>query len=96
VKPVRSGIVIRPHRALFLMVTWWWLVVSPAAAQEEDAYDGRSTDETVRFVVGGLIAIALATAVLMLVFIWHTSPRRRQRVASRRGAGAVDLAPTED
>ena len=37
-----------------------------------------------RLVGGSLSAVAGATAILMLVFIWHTSPRRRFRVATRR------------
>jgi hypothetical protein len=68
-----------------LAASWWVLVAAiPAAAQDDSAYDGRSTDDTVRLVVGGLIAIAAATAVLALVYVWHTSPRRRTRVAARR------------
>jgi hypothetical protein len=54
------------------------------ATEDEDEFDGRSTADTVRVVVGSLIAVAGATAILMLVFIWHTSPRRRFRVANRR------------
>jgi hypothetical protein len=50
----------------------------------DDAFDGRSTRDTVRFVVGALVAIAGVTAVALLVFVWHTSPSRRQRVADRR------------
>lgn len=50
----------------------------------DDGFDGRSTRDTVRFVVGALVAIAGATTVSLLVFVWHTSPRRRQRVANRR------------
>ena len=55
----------------------------PIAADEEE-FDGRTTADTVRLVVGSLIAIAIGTALLMLMFIWHTSPRRRFRVATRR------------
>lgn len=51
---------------------------------DEEEFDGRSTEDTVRFVVGTLVGIAAVTTVMMLVFIWHTSPRRRLRVATRR------------
>ena len=50
----------------------------------DDEFDGRSTRDTVRLVVGSLIGIAAGTAVMMVVFVWHTSPRRRLRVATRR------------
>lgn len=56
------------------------------ASDEEEPFDGRSTDDTVRLVVGALIGIAAATALMMFMFIWHTSPRRRLRVATRRAA----------
>jgi len=94
VNPVRSRTVARPaffpirvpHRALGfvgLTAAWWWVTAAPVVAQDE-SYDGRSTDDTVRLVVGGLVAIAVGTAVLTLVYLWHTSPRRRHRVAARR------------
>lgn len=51
---------------------------------DEEPFDGRSTEDTVRVVVGSLMAIAGATALLMLGYIWHTSPRRRLRAATRR------------
>ena len=67
------------------------------ATEDEDEFDGRSTADTVRVVVGSLIAVAGATAILMLVFIWHTSPRRRFRVATRRGERRrSQLASDED
>jgi hypothetical protein len=53
-------------------------------AADDDDFDGRSTRDTVRFVVGSLVAIAGVTAVSLLVFVWHTSPSRRQRIAVRR------------
>ena len=55
----------------------------PAVA-DDDEFDGRSTADTVNIVVGSLIAVAGGTAFLMLMFIWHTNPRRRLRVAIRR------------
>ena len=55
----------------------------PAVA-DDDEFDGRSTADTVNIVVGSLIAVAGGTAFLMLMFIWHTNPRRRLRVATRR------------
>ena len=77
----------RPIRALALVGVW--LVVfgsSVAGAVGEEQYDGRSTDDTVRMVVAGLLAIAAVTAVLMLVYVWHTSPRRRLRIARSRSS----------
>ena len=56
---------------------------APTAADEEE-FDGRSTAATVRLVVTSLIAVAGVTAIMMLMFIWHTSPRRRFRIATRR------------
>lgn len=86
--PVRSCAVgTRPIRALALVVAWLVVTASPvAAAAGDESYDGRSTEDTVRIVVGGLVAIAAVTAVLMLVYIWHTSPRRRLRIARGRTA----------
>jgi hypothetical protein len=79
----------RPIRALALVVVWLAVVGSSVAgAAGEEIYDGRSTDDTVRMVVGGLLAIAAVTAVLTLVYIWHTSPRRRLRIARNRSPEA--------
>jgi len=76
-------------------------------AGDENDFDGRSTQDTVRLVVGSLIAIAVGTAVMMVVFVWHTSPRRRLRVATRRAerrraeaasakSGVAEPAPDDD
>ncbi len=88
--PVRSCAVgTRPIRALALVIGWVAVLGSSvAAAAGEETYDGRGTDDTVRMVVGGLIAIAAVTAVLTLVYVWHTSPRRRLRIARGRSSEA--------
>jgi hypothetical protein len=59
-------------------------LVGNGSATGQDEFDGRSTEDTVRLVVGTLVGIAGVTSVMMLVFVWHTSPRRRLRVATRR------------
>jgi hypothetical protein len=39
-----------------------------------------------------LIVVAVAMAAGLVVFIWHTSPSRRLRVATRRADAAIELA----
>lgn len=65
-----------------------------AAASDAIAeYDGRSTEDTVRLVVGSLVGIAAVVTVLLVAYVWHTSPRRRARVAARRGDPDVGDVP---
>ena len=47
---------------------------------------GRESRERVDAVVIALWTIAVVMTVLLAVFLWHTSPRRRQRLADSRSA----------
>ena len=71
------------------------LILAPAAAASDATaeYDGRSTEDAVRLVVGSLVGIAAVTAALLVAYVWHTSPRRRARVAARRVDPDVDDVP---
>lgn len=48
------------------------------------AAQGSTTDETVQITVRALVGIASVTTVAAVVFFWHTSPRRRLRIAGQR------------
>ena len=52
---------------------------APLAAGSES-----TTDEKVQVTVRALVGIASATALGAVVFFWHTSPRRRLRIAGQR------------
>ena len=83
----------RTIAALAFGLLWFLAAVPPAVATDDTVadYDGRSTEDTVQLVVGSLVAIAVLTAVLLVAYVWHTSPRRRARVAARRsGPDVVD------
>lgn len=57
---------------------------------------GRESSERVDGVVIALWSIAAGMTVMLVLFLWHTSPRRRLRLARRRSAklydGEADLA----
>jgi hypothetical protein len=57
---------------------------------------GRESSERVDAVVIALWSIAAGMAVMLVLFLWHTSPRRRLRLARRRSVelydGEADLA----
>ena len=57
---------------------------------------GRETSERVDAVVIALWSIAAGMTVMLVLFLWHTSPRRRLRLARRRSTqlydGEADLA----
>ncbi len=55
-----------------------------AAAAETDIFDENESESTIRWVTRALVGIAAGTGLLLVVYIWHTSPRRRLRVATRR------------
>ena len=53
-------------------------------------YDGRAADGQVDMVVASLVSIAAFMTVMLGLFLWHTSPRRRLLVARRRADSRVD------
>ena len=59
---------------------------------------GRESSERVDAVVIALWSIAAGMTVMLVVFLWHTSPRRRLRLARRRSTqlydSEADLAET--
>ena len=69
--------------------------ISPESDTERRLVD-RETSERVDGVVIALWSIAVGMTVMLVVFLWHTSPRRRLRLARRRSMqlydGEVDLA----
>lgn len=48
------------------------------------------TSATVRDIRRNLILVAAATAAGLVVYVWHTSPSRRVRVATRRAEIVLD------
>ena len=71
----------------------------PAESQEQSQdeqqadypfYDGRAADGQVDMVVASLVSIAAFMTVMLGLFLWHTSPRRRLLVARRRADSRVD------
>ena len=83
------------HRVRSLLVATV-LVVSvlgagaPVAAQvdsngaEDDVFDANETKSTIDAIRYQLWGIAGVTGALLVVYVWHTDPARRQRVADRR------------
>ena len=58
---------------------------SPVLVQESgDEFDANEAQGTVDTVRRALIGIAIGTAVMLVLYIWHTDPRRRFEVATRR------------
>lgn len=58
---------------------------SPAVAQDDGvAFDENETEGTIDRVRFQLLGIAAVTGALLVGYIWHTDPQRRQRVALRR------------
>ena len=78
------------HRlaACVLACSAWLAVAVPATAQDtdDDVFDENETEGTVDSVRYQLWAVAGVTGALLVVYIWHTDPARRQRVADRRQA----------
>lgn len=59
---------------------------TPAFAQDDEVFDENETQGTVESIRLQLWGIAAVTGGLLVVYIWHTDPARRQRVADRRRA----------
>ena len=73
---------------------------SPVAAQvdgidaENDVFDANETESTIDAIRYQLWGIAGITGALLVVYIWHTDPARRQRVADRRRSERERAAAT--
>ena len=91
--PVRSLLV-----ALFVVSVLGF--GSPVAAQvdgndaENDVFDANETESTIDAIRYQLWGIAGITGALLVVYIWHTDPARRQRVADRRRSERERAAAT--
>lgn len=59
-------------------------VADEAAPAEAQLVKDDDTSATVQRIRRELIAIAAVTTVGLVIFVWHTSPSRRLRVATRR------------
>ena len=57
-------------------------VVEPQ--QSDEGFDANETEGTIERVRYQLLGIAAVTGVLLVGYVWHTDPQRRQRVATRR------------
>ncbi len=97
--PLRSSAVVHVSRSLRVVLVVAVLAAlsvtaGPAAAiapaQDTDAeldtteFDANEAEGTVDSVRRRLIAIAIGTGVMLVLYIWHTDPRRRFEVATRR------------
>ena len=65
-------------------------VGAPGAAQvdsnsaEDGVFDANETESTIDAIRYQLWGLAGVTGALLVVYVWHTDPTRRQRVADRR------------
>ncbi len=96
--PLRSDVVSTSRSRFLLMGLLMALllaVASPARAQDgssgdpdpvadADVFDENESEATIEWVTFTLVGIAVCTGLLLVLYIWHTSPRRRLRVATRR------------
>jgi hypothetical protein len=48
------------------------------------------TSATVRDIRRDLVTVAVVTAAGLIVYVWHTSPSRRVRIAARRAEVVLD------
>ena len=93
---------LHPVRSLFvaLFVVSVLGFGSPVAAQvdgidaENDVFDANETESTIDAIRYQLWGIAGITGALLVVYIWHTDPARRQRVADRRRSERERAAAT--
>lgn len=77
------------RRALAILVVAGALVLGPGAAISAGQSDGEpfTADETagdIERIRTSLFVIAAVTGGLLVLYIWHTNPRRRMDVAVRR------------
>ena len=49
-----------------------------------DEFDSNEAQGTVDAVRRALVGVAIGTGVMLVLYIWHTDPRRRFEVAGRR------------
>lgn len=61
---------------------------------ENDVFDANETESTIDAIRYQLWGIAGITGALLVVYIWHTDPARRQRVADRRRSERERAAAT--
>lgn len=54
-----------------------------------------SSSRRLNFVKFALVGISVSLAVLLMIFLWHTSPRRRMRIVDLKDK-ADDLSDEED
>ena len=52
--------------------------------ETDEGFDGNETEGTIDRVRLQLLGVAAITGALLVVYIWHTDPERRRRVALRR------------
>ena len=85
----------RPRALAVALALGVLVLAGPAAAttpnqdpegdvEVDEGFDENETEGTIDRVRLQLLAIAAVTGGLLVVYIWHTDPQRRQRVADRR------------
>ncbi len=72
----------------------------PENTSDSDSAGGRRTvdpesSRELERITLALVAIAVLMTVLLAMFLWHTSPQRRLRVARRRSKAQFEIAAIE-
>ncbi len=82
---VRKGLVVLVVLGALLAPPHSAVAASPSLAQDSaDEFEADEAQGTVDTVRRALIGIAIGTGVMLVLYIWHTDPRRRFEVAMRR------------
>lgn len=82
---VRTGVVVLALLGALIAIASPGVATASTFAQDSaDEFDSSEAQGTVDTVRRALIGIAIGTGVMLVLYIWHTDPRRRFGVASRR------------
>lgn len=72
--------------ATVLVAGFWSMPVAALAQDADEAFTADETADDIDRIRTSLYVIAAVTGGLLVVYIWHTNPRRRMDVAVRRRA----------
>jgi len=82
---VRTGALVLALLGALMAIASPGVAAAPTLAQDSaDEFDSNEAQRTVDTVRRTLIGIAIGTGVMLVLYIWHTDPRRRFGVANRR------------
>jgi hypothetical protein len=84
-RQVRTGLVVLVLLGAFMATANLGVAAAAIPAQiSGDEFDSNAAQDTVDTVRRALIGMAIGTGVMLVLYIWHTDPRRRFEVAGRR------------